>query len=362
MVYDLKGKSPAIPIGSLVLVTGISGYIGSHVADQLLQAGYRVRGTVRDESKGEWVRELFSRKYGEGKTETVVVTDMAHDGAFDEACKGWSTHRSLSSMALCSKQAIGVSGVAHVASDLTFSPNPNQVIPGVIAGAINAVSAAAKQSSVKRFVFTSSSSAITSAKPDVEFTINTDQWNDEDVAKAWAPPPYNQDRATSVYAASKTQAEQEVWKFVREQQPNFVLNAVLPNWNIGTILSDRQSASSGGLVKAIYETGEVGDFTKSFPPQWMVNVQDTARLHVAALVDSSVKNQRILAFAQPFNFNDVLACLRELYPSRSFSGDIESLGRDLSKLDNSQGAELLKRFGRDGWTSLKESVKDNVGV
>lgn len=94
MIYDLKGKSPAIPIGSLVLVTGISGYIGSHVADQLLQAGYCVRGTVRDESKGEWVRELFNKKYGEGKVETVVVADMAHDGAFDEACKGWNTHRS----------------------------------------------------------------------------------------------------------------------------------------------------------------------------------------------------------------------------------------------------------------------------
>lgn len=31
----------------LVLVTGISGYIGAEVAYQLLEKGYRVRGTVR---------------------------------------------------------------------------------------------------------------------------------------------------------------------------------------------------------------------------------------------------------------------------------------------------------------------------
>lgn len=253
-----------------------------------------------------------------------------------------------------------MSAVAHVASDLSFSPNPHEVIPGVIAGAVNAVSAAAKQPSIKRFVYTSSSAAITAAKPGVEFTISTHRWNDEDVAKAWAPPPYNQDRSMSVYGASKTQAEQEVWKFVREQKPGFVLNTVLPNFNMGTILSDQQSASTGAAVKGVYQTGQLG-FWGEFPPQWMVNVKDTARLHVAALIDPDLVDQRILAFANPFNFNDVLACLRKLYPSKTFPEDIEGLGRDLSKVDNSQGAELLKRFGRDGWTSFEESVKDNVG-
>lgn len=88
MNYDLKGKSPSIPIGSLVLVTGVNGFIGSHVADQLLLAGYRVRGTVRSESKGEWVKELFDKKYGEGKVEIVIVANMSQAGAFDAACEG----------------------------------------------------------------------------------------------------------------------------------------------------------------------------------------------------------------------------------------------------------------------------------
>lgn len=88
MGYDLKGQAPAIPEGSLVLITGVNGYIGSHAADQFLQAGYRVRGTARDDDKAAWVKEFFTKKYGEGKIETVVVADMAKEGAFDEAIKG----------------------------------------------------------------------------------------------------------------------------------------------------------------------------------------------------------------------------------------------------------------------------------
>ena len=55
----------AIPPDSLILVTGANSLIGSHVADQLLLAGYRVRGTARSMSKAAWLKELFDGKYGE---------------------------------------------------------------------------------------------------------------------------------------------------------------------------------------------------------------------------------------------------------------------------------------------------------
>lgn len=94
MNYNLDDNTAehAIPIGSLVLVTGITGFIASHVADQLLQAGYRVRGTTRDEDKAKWVKELFASKYGEEKIETAIVLDMAEPGAFDQACEGTFVH------------------------------------------------------------------------------------------------------------------------------------------------------------------------------------------------------------------------------------------------------------------------------
>lgn len=85
-----------------------------------------------------------------------------------------------------------------------------------------------------------------------------------------------------------------MWKLVTEKNPGVVLNTVLPNLNMGAILSDEQYASTGAAVITIYETGEVEDVAKTNPLQRMVNVQDMARVHVVALIDPDVKNQRIL--------------------------------------------------------------------
>lgn len=80
--------SLAIPKDSLVLVTGVSGFIGSHVADQLLLAGYRVRGTTRDVSKVHDLSALWETKYGPNRVEFVAVPNMAAPDAYKEAMKG----------------------------------------------------------------------------------------------------------------------------------------------------------------------------------------------------------------------------------------------------------------------------------
>ena len=133
---------------------------------------------------------------------------------------------------------------------------------------------------------------------------------------------------------------------------------------MGAILSPHASLSTAAAVKTLYETGNVEEVAERFGPQWMVDVRDTARLHVAALVDPEVKGERILAFAHPFNWNDVLGCLRRIKsPERKeVPEDVVGLGRDLSRLDNGPGEELLRRFGRRGWTGLEESVRENVGL
>ena len=79
---------PAIPKGSVVLVTGVNGYIASHIAEQLLEHGYRVRGTVRDAFKADYMHALFDEKYGGDAFEVQIIKDMATDGAFDEVMKG----------------------------------------------------------------------------------------------------------------------------------------------------------------------------------------------------------------------------------------------------------------------------------
>lgn len=96
-----------------VLVSGANGYIGSHVANELLSAKYRVRGTVRSTSKQAWLQRLFDEKYGEGQFELVQVEDASkpgasiriqvhhmlltkkETGAFNEAIKGAHNEESL---------------------------------------------------------------------------------------------------------------------------------------------------------------------------------------------------------------------------------------------------------------------------
>lgn len=132
-------------------------------------------------------------------------------------------------------------------------------------GVNNILKSAANEPSIKRFVYTSSSVAAATPKINVKETIDSNTWNEEAVKQAWASPPYNDDRKIAVYSASKTQGEQALWKFVKEQKPSFVANAVLPNANFGKILIKGQPASTGGWVIQLYNEGS-GPL-KDFPPR-----------------------------------------------------------------------------------------------
>ncbi|KAJ9615281.1 hypothetical protein H2200_001356 [Cladophialophora chaetospira] len=334
----------AIPEGSLVVVSGANGFIATHVIDQLLLAGYRVRGTVRNAKKASWVAEYFGDKYGVGKIELIEVPEMAEAGAFDKAVKS-------------------ASGFIHTATPVMVSYDPNEGIPLVVEGTLNALRAAAAESSIKRFVLTSSSTAAISPTPNVEFSADESTWNEEAIKAAWAPPPYEgEQRKLDVYSASKTQGEQAAWKFMKEQKPGFVLNTVLPNCNMGLVLSPQNQGapSTVGWLKALWNKFEGQEKLKFNPPQYYVNVQDTGRVHVGALIFPDVNGERLYDFAYPFNWNDILAIYRKLYPNEEFLDDIPDLGKDLSKVTNGRAEELVKRFGRPGWTNLEDTVRDAV--
>ena len=66
---------PAIAPASKVLVSGANGYIATWVVRKLLEHGYAVRGTVRTETKGAFLLDMF-KSYAD-KLELVVVEDIA---------------------------------------------------------------------------------------------------------------------------------------------------------------------------------------------------------------------------------------------------------------------------------------------
>lgn len=94
-------------------------------------------------------------------------------------------------------------------------------------------------------------------------------------------------------------------------------------------------------------------------PEWYVNVQDNARLHVAALTRSDVAAERIFACASPYNWNNVLGAFRELFPGRKFIDDVPGLWDDLTTCEPAKRAEaLLVDMGRPGFTPLAQSLRE----
>lgn len=169
---------------------------------------------------------------------------------------------------LTSKQ--GTSGVIHVASNLTFDKDPNKVIPSVISGINNTLEAADTEPKIKRFVFTSSSTACNNPVPNEKFEVTKETWNNDCVERAWAPPPYQDGRQWDVYGASKTQAEQALWEFQKTRKPHFEINAVLPNANFGYIIApDQQDASTAGWITGLFKDGGL-EGLKAVPPRMLI--------------------------------------------------------------------------------------------
>ena len=95
-------------------------------------------------------------------------------------------------------------------------------------------------------------------------------------------------------------------------------------------------------------------------PEYFIDVQDDALLHIAATIHPSVRSERIFAFAYPVNGDGVLSIFRKLYPTRTFPADFQA-EKDISDIVPRQRAEtLLRAMGREGWTSLEESLKRNT--
>lgn len=327
------------PSSTTILVTGASGYIGANIIQEALDLGYSVRGTARSQEKADNTKKVF--KTHPNYSTTIVQGFVSPSAEIDESVKG-------------------IDAVILVASDTSFSEDPGQVIDGVVAGTLNFLRAAAKEPSVKRFVLTSSSAAALTAIPNKEVTVTTDTWNDEAVDHAWnkkgqamGPNPYGY----VVYAASKNEGERAFWKFIKEEKPSFVANTILPNFNLGRVVG-----AAGATGSALIETFKNGT-RDSFPPQYYIDVIDDARLHLtAAVLDGSLENERIFAFAGPFNWNDIFAAVKKARPdTKTKLEEVPGEAKDLSKVPNELGAKLLKKwFGQDGYKSLEQSVKENL--
>lgn len=93
----------------------------------------------------------------------------------------------------------------------------------------------------------------------------------------------------------------------------------------------------------------------------MVNMTDVARLHIAAAIDRTIANERIMAFGYPFTWDEVIDAVQMARPAARLPPHDSNPDRDLSDVDNSIGEYLLNKWwGQLKYTDLKETIKQNL--
>ena len=75
----------ADPSKITVLVTGASGFIAMHCVLQLLEQGYRVRGTLRTPSREPNLHQTFAKHVDADDRLEFVTTDLTKDEGWDGA-------------------------------------------------------------------------------------------------------------------------------------------------------------------------------------------------------------------------------------------------------------------------------------
>lgn len=111
-----------------VLVTGASGFLGSHVAEQLIKAGHAVRVLVRKTSNRKFLQSLQGIEFAEGSVEEAARVDEA---------------------------AAGVDAIVHSAG-IVKARTPEEFHRTNVQGTRNLLEAARKVAGLRRFVHVSS--------------------------------------------------------------------------------------------------------------------------------------------------------------------------------------------------------------
>jgi len=262
----------------MVLVTGATGFIATHVIQQLLQAGHKVRGSVRslkNEQKIKPLQELHPKaKY----PLELVEADLT-------SANGWADAVS------------GCTYVIHMAS-----PFPNEqpsdeseVIKPAVDGTLIVLKACREARTVKRVVLTSSVASI-SGGFDIGGSYTEADWTDVGTVK-------------QAYLKSKTLAEKAAWDFVRDL-PNgekFELSVINPAFVMGPPLCGGW-ATSMELTKRLLERQMPAVPQINFS---IIDVRDVAAAHIAAMTKAEAAGNRHIVAAHNLWMKEIAMMYKE---------------------------------------------------
>lgn len=270
-----------------VLVTGASGFIAKHIVLQLLEAGYTVRGTVRDLSRGADVMDAVRPHLTDASDLETRLTFTALDLTQDD---GWGAAMT------------DVDVLMHTASPFPMvqPKDENDLIRPAVDGALRALRAA-DAAGVKRVVMTSSTAAISgSPLPAGDTSYDETNWTDPN------------DPDITAYSKSKTLAELAAWDFVRNQAPDMQLTMINPGFVVGAPLDGRFGTSVGVIARLLRGKDpmlpKIGFTT--------VDVLDVAEMHVAVIDKPNSVGQRIMTVDRFMWFAEMANAIKAAHPSR----------------------------------------------
>ncbi len=269
-----------------VLVTGASGFIALHCIVQLLQAGYRVRGSLRTPGRAEEVRETVARQTEPGDRLDFVTAELTEDAGWDDAVAGCRY-------------------VLHVASPLSavMPADENEMIVPARDGAKRVLAAAAR-AGVKRVVLTSSVAAVAAGHyRESDYVFDETDWTDLDGANV------------SAYDKSKTLAERAAWDFIAGNEAGEMELAVI---NPGLVLGPILNGDYGTSLEVVRR------LMQAKPPALprigfsVVDVRDVAAAHLLAMTDAAAAGERFCCVNGYAWFEDLARVLHDPMRARGY--------------------------------------------
>ncbi len=270
-----------------VLVTGASGFIGSHIVANLLSRGTVVRAALRAPDDAERVAHLLSLPIGEGGGLEVVKMDLFNRREVFDAVAGCSS-------------VIHAAAALHVGR---VDPQKDVVDPSII-GTQNICDAVAAAGSVRSVVHTSSTAAIRPTNYVDGVCFTSESWADDATLE------------NNAYGLAKAGAERLLreWHSQLEEEGRPHLVTINPCVVFGPPMSRRHLGGSLSYIEALVKRA----LPKSLPVHInIVDVRDVAEAHVRAL-DGGVDGGRYLVVGGDMWMSDVADVLRRNYPQRKW--------------------------------------------
>ncbi|XP_064456631.1 uncharacterized protein LOC135367346 [Ornithodoros turicata] len=273
----------------LVLVTGASGYLGSHVVQLLVSEGHRVRAALRNVDDAKFLQAFPGKHQVE-----VVEADLLNEESWNKALEGCTY-------------------VVHVAGPTPHSALSNDPVKLAVDGTKAVLKAAAQSGTVKRVVLTSSISAICDQSQSSLSEREGKPFTEED----WSNPD---SAALDAYGKAKTLQEKAAWDLVKElpEESKFELAVINPGLCIGPLLRKTTHGvpTSVLLIKRFMDRP-----LPLVPPASLsvVDVRDVAQAHVKALFSPDAANHRHIVTNQSISVKDMATALAKEFKPHGYS-------------------------------------------